>query len=70
MRELIADDEKCKGEEKLEGLLLEGLQGDAKVFTADDWQSIRKEAAARHSRRGSSEPLTCIHIMDMLWVPV
>lgn len=47
VRELIRADEKRKAEEHLEGLLLEGLQGEAKALTPDDWQAIRKEAAAR-----------------------
>ena len=47
VRELIRADEKRKAEEQLEGLLLEGLQGEAKALTAEDWHAIRKEAAAR-----------------------
>lgn len=47
MRELIRAAEKRKAEEQLEGLLLAGSQGDAKMLTPDDWQAIRKEAADR-----------------------
>ncbi|MBD5655404.1 MAG: type II toxin-antitoxin system ParD family antitoxin [Candidatus Eremiobacteraeota bacterium] len=47
VRELIRADEKRKAEEKLEGLLLEGLQGEANELTSADWQAIRQEAAAR-----------------------
>lgn len=47
VRELIRADEKKRAEEQLEGLLLEGLQSGAKSLTSEDWQAIRKEAAAR-----------------------
>ena len=54
VRELIRADEKRKAEEQLEGLLLEGLQGEAKALTSDDWQAIRKEAAARAQKARKS----------------
>ncbi|MEQ1888171.1 MAG: type II toxin-antitoxin system ParD family antitoxin [Alphaproteobacteria bacterium] len=44
VRELIRADEKRKAEEHLEGLLLEGLQGEETVFNREDWQAIRQEA--------------------------
>jgi antitoxin ParD1/3/4 len=47
VRELIRADEKRKAEDKLEALLLEGLQGEATAFTPDDWQPIRQEAIAQ-----------------------
>ena len=47
VRELIRADEKRKAEERLEGLLLEGLRGETRALTAEDWQAIRKEVAAR-----------------------
>jgi hypothetical protein len=39
-------------------ILLEGLQGNAKALTADDWQGIRKEAADRvqTARRAAASP--------------
>jgi len=46
MRELIRDDEKRKAHEKLEALLLEGLQGDIHTMTPEDWSTIRKDALA------------------------
>ncbi len=46
VRELIRDDEKRKAQEQLEALLLEGLQGEAQVMTAEDWTAIRKDALA------------------------
>src|ERR1700684_1156413 len=47
IRELIREDEKRKAEERLEALLLEGLQGKESEMTRDDWAAIRKEARAR-----------------------
>lgn len=47
VRELIRADEKRKGEERLEALLLEGLQGDEAPLNSEDWQAIRREALAR-----------------------
>lgn len=47
IRELIRDDEKRKAEERLEALLLEGLQGEEAELTREDWSAIRKEAQAR-----------------------
>ena len=47
VRELIRADEKRKAEERLETLLLEGLQGEEAEFTHADWQSIRQEALAQ-----------------------
>lgn len=47
IRELIRDDEKRKAEERLEALLLEGLQGEEAELTREDWSAIRKEAQTR-----------------------
>lgn len=47
VRELIRADEKRKGEEQLEALLLEGLQSDEAPLTSADWKAIRQEALAR-----------------------
>jgi antitoxin ParD1/3/4 len=47
IRELIREDEKRKAEERLETLLLEGLQGEESELTRNDWMAIRKEARAR-----------------------
>ncbi len=46
MRELIRADEIRKAKDQLEGLLLEGLQGEKVALTRADWQTIRKEALA------------------------
>lgn len=51
VRELIREDEKRKAEERLEGLLLEGLHGEETELTRADWQHIRKEALAQVKAR-------------------
>jgi len=51
VRELIRADEKRKAEERLEGLLLEGLGGTETELTPADWKAIRKEALARVDAR-------------------
>jgi len=50
VRELIRDDEKRKAEERLEALLLEGLEGEDSELTRQDFDDIRKEALARLKR--------------------
>jgi antitoxin ParD1/3/4 len=47
IRELIRDDEKRKAEERLEALLLEGLQGKETPVSRDELKAIRKEALAK-----------------------
>ena len=51
IRELIREDEKRKAEERLESLLLEGLQGKQAALTRDDWNAIRTEALAQVKAR-------------------
>lgn len=51
IRELIRDDEKRKAEERLEALLLEGLESEESVLTRGDFDAIRKEAVAQLKRR-------------------
>ena len=51
VRELIRDDEKRKAEDRLEALLLEGLESDESPLTSEDWASIRKDALARVGAR-------------------
>ena len=51
VRELIRMDEKRKGEEQLETLLLEGLQGEATEMTRSDWAAIRREAVEQVKAR-------------------
>ena len=52
--ELIRDDEKCKAREKLESLLLEGVQrSEPTEMTRQDWDEIRKEALKQFEARKS-----------------
>jgi antitoxin ParD1/3/4 len=53
VRELIRADEKRKAEERLEALLLEGLQGDETELTRADWKDIRQEALMQVKGRKS-----------------
>jgi antitoxin ParD1/3/4 len=54
VRELIRDDAKRKAEERLENLLREGLRGEDKELTRDDWKAVRKEALAQVRARKQS----------------
>ena len=58
VRELIRDDERRKTQEKLETMLMEGLQsGEPTEMTREDWADIRREAMkqleARKSRKSA-----------------
>jgi antitoxin ParD1/3/4 len=49
---LLQEEQKKKAREKVEALLLEGLQsGPATPMTAQDWEDIRREVHERHARR-------------------
>ncbi len=55
-RELVRQDQKRKGQERLETLLLEGLNsGSATPLTQEDWDSIRKAVRAKVSQQEGSE---------------
>lgn len=51
VRELIRADEKRKAEDRLEALLLDGLNGEETELTREDWSAIRKEALAKIGAR-------------------
>lgn len=51
VRELIRADEKRKAEDRLEALLLEGLNTEETALTKEDWRAIRKEALAKIGAR-------------------
>lgn len=57
IRELIRQDQKRKAEERLETLLLEGLDSSpATAMTAQDWEDIRRavrDKIAQRNRRNS-----------------
>jgi antitoxin ParD1/3/4 len=53
VRTLVREDQKRKARERVEALLLEGLNsGEATELTAADWEEIRREIRERHARRG------------------
>jgi antitoxin ParD1/3/4 len=55
VRALIREDQKRKVQEKLEALLLEGLEnGNAKEPTAEDWAGIRRRVHERLPQRKAS----------------
>lgn len=43
-RTLVREAQKRKARQELEAKLLEGLQGPVSEMTAEDWQSMRREA--------------------------
>jgi antitoxin ParD1/3/4 len=51
IRELIREDERRRAEERLEALLLEGLESEESDLTRRDFGDIRKEALARLKAR-------------------
>lgn len=54
VRELIREDEKRKDQERLEAMLLEGLNSEAAEMRADDWEEIRRKGLARIRSRKSA----------------
>ena len=53
VRELIRADQKQKAQERLEALLLEGLQsGEARELTAADWAELNRRVWQRHQPGG------------------
>lgn len=51
MRELIRADERRKAEDRLETLLLEGMNSGETELTPEDWKAIRKEALSKVNAR-------------------
>jgi antitoxin ParD1/3/4 len=57
VRDLIRDDEKRKAQDRLEALLLEGIQsGEATEMTRQDWNGIRAEALKQFEARKVRKP--------------
>ncbi len=55
MRQLIRDDQKRRAQERVEQLMLEGLNsGDSTQMTKKDWDDIRVELKKRASGRTSN----------------
>jgi antitoxin ParD1/3/4 len=56
LRDLLRQDQKRRAEEKLEALLLEGLNsGEPIEVTEEYWENKRQELTARHSARANSK---------------
>ncbi|HEY6390731.1 MAG TPA: type II toxin-antitoxin system ParD family antitoxin [Bryobacteraceae bacterium] len=56
VRDLIRDDEKRKAQEKLEALLMEGIQSSEPTeMTRQDWDDIRREALKQFQARKSQK---------------
>ena len=54
-RELVRQDQKRKAQERLETLLIEGLEsGNATAMTDEDWQDIRQAVRERITKRNNS----------------
>jgi antitoxin ParD1/3/4 len=54
VRDLIRDDERRKAQEKLEALLMEGIQsGKPTGMTRQDWEDIRRQALKQFEARKS-----------------
>ncbi|NNN04725.1 MAG: type II toxin-antitoxin system ParD family antitoxin [Elusimicrobia bacterium] len=51
VRELIRFDEKRRAQERLEGLLLEGLGTPSGEMTARDWSELKKTSAGKRGKR-------------------
>jgi len=50
-RALVREAQRRRARQALEAKLLEGLQGPAVEMTREDWDSIGREAAGRHTRK-------------------
>jgi antitoxin ParD1/3/4 len=54
VRDLIRDDQKRTSQEKLEGLLMEGIQSSEPTeMTRQDWDDVRREAVKQFEGRKS-----------------
>jgi antitoxin ParD1/3/4 len=57
VRDLIRDDERRKAQDKLEALLMEGIEsGEGTEMTTQDWADIRREALKQIEMRKSRKP--------------
>ena len=57
VRGLIRDDERRKSQEKLESLLMEGIQScKPSELTREDWGEIRREALKQFDARRARKP--------------
>jgi antitoxin ParD1/3/4 len=54
VRSLVCDDQERAAEERLEALLLEGLESESRQMTQDDWRDIRRVLRERVTTRTPS----------------
>jgi antitoxin ParD1/3/4 len=53
IRQLVRDDQKRAAQERLEALLLEGIEsGPSREMTAEDWDELRRRVWQRHAESG------------------
>jgi antitoxin ParD1/3/4 len=50
IRELVQEAQKRKAREKVEALLLEGLQSEASAMTKEDWEELKLRVGERHGQ--------------------
>lgn len=53
---LLREEQKRKGEEKLEALLKEGLSSPASELTEKDWEHVRSELERRVAKQNGKRP--------------
>jgi antitoxin ParD1/3/4 len=54
IRQLVREDQKRAAQERLETLLMEGIEsGPAKEMTSADWDELRRRVWQRHAESGS-----------------
>ena len=54
IRQLVRDDQKRATQQRLESLLMEGIEsGPAREMTAEDWEELRRRVWQRHAESGS-----------------
>lgn len=51
IRELIRLDQKRKAEERLEALLLKGLEAPSREMTHEQWDELKRRVTERHIRK-------------------
>ena len=51
IRELIRLDQKRKAEERLEALLLKGLESPSKEMTREDWDELKRRVTGRRAKK-------------------
>ena len=53
IRQLVREDQKRAAQERLEALLMEGIEsGPSREMTAEDWEELRRRVWQRHAESG------------------